>query len=121
MYFVGRLCGNCFIFLPSKNYNAICSATELDKQNPRDRTLDLPFLFRYKHIQLHLKPPFSWTRREFALMVPGQRLRPCYYCCYFTLQNLSLFDGVFANIICLDIQAAIAFQRGIVFMYSEGT
>ena len=31
-----------------ENYNA-CSATESNKQNPRDRTLCLPFFFRYKH------------------------------------------------------------------------
>ena len=28
---------------------ALCSVSESNKQNPRDRTLDLPF-FRYKHI-----------------------------------------------------------------------
>ena len=27
-----------------------CSAPESNKQNPRDRTLDLPIFFRYKHI-----------------------------------------------------------------------
>ena len=29
---------------------AFCSVSESSKQNPRDRTLDLPFFFRYKHI-----------------------------------------------------------------------
>ena len=35
-----------------ENYNAFCSASESNKQNPRDRTLDLPFFFRYKQILL---------------------------------------------------------------------
>ena len=35
--------------IPEKN-NSFCSASESNKQNPRDRTLDLPFFFRYKHI-----------------------------------------------------------------------
>ena len=30
--------------------HALCSVSESNKQNPRDRTLDLPFFFRYKHI-----------------------------------------------------------------------
>ena len=33
------------------------SAPESNKQNPRDRTLDLPFFFRYKHIPSLKKPP----------------------------------------------------------------
>ena len=33
-----------------ENYNACCSVTESKKQNPRERTLNLPFFFRYKHI-----------------------------------------------------------------------
>ena len=28
-----------------KNYNAFCSASESNKQNPRDRALDLPSSF----------------------------------------------------------------------------
>ena len=33
-----------------QNFNALCSVSESNKQNSRDRTLDLPFFFRYKHI-----------------------------------------------------------------------
>ena len=33
-----------------ENYNAFCSASESNKQDPRDRTSDLPSCFRYKHI-----------------------------------------------------------------------
>ena len=33
-----------------QNCNALCLVSESNKQNPRDRTLDLPFFFRYKHI-----------------------------------------------------------------------
>ena len=33
-----------------QNCNALCSVSESNKQNPRDRTLDLPFFFCYKHI-----------------------------------------------------------------------
>ena len=33
----------------SEDYSAFHSASESNKQNPRDRTLDLPFFFRYKH------------------------------------------------------------------------
>ena len=32
------------------DYNAFCSASESNKQNLRERSLDLPSLFRYKHI-----------------------------------------------------------------------
>ena len=33
-----------------QNCNALCSVSGSNKQNPRDRTLDLPIFFRYKHI-----------------------------------------------------------------------
>ena len=33
-----------------QNCNALCSVSESNKQNPQDRTLDLPFFCRYKHI-----------------------------------------------------------------------
>ena len=33
-----------------KNCNSLCSASESNKQNPRDSTLYLPIFFRYKHI-----------------------------------------------------------------------
>ena len=33
-----------------ENYNAFCSATESNKQNPRAKTLALPLFFPYKHI-----------------------------------------------------------------------
>ena len=33
-----------------QNWNPLCLVSESNKQNPRDRTLDLPFFFRYKHI-----------------------------------------------------------------------
>ena len=33
-----------------QNCNAGCPASESNKQNPRDRTLKLPFFLRYKHI-----------------------------------------------------------------------
>ena len=46
-----------------KDYNAFCSATESKKQNPRERTLDLPFLFRYKHIT-SLKSHLSLAHSE---------------------------------------------------------
>ena len=32
-----------------KNCNAPCAASESHKQNPPDRTIDLPFSFRLKH------------------------------------------------------------------------
>ena len=33
-----------------KSRSALCSASESNKQNLRDRILDLPLFFRYKHI-----------------------------------------------------------------------
>ena len=33
-----------------RNWNALCLVSESNKQNLRDRTFDLPLLFRYKHI-----------------------------------------------------------------------
>ena len=33
-----------------QNCNSLCSVSESNKQNPRDRTLDLPFFFCCKHI-----------------------------------------------------------------------
>ena len=33
-----------------QNCNALCSVSESNKENPQDRTLDLPFFSRYKHI-----------------------------------------------------------------------
>ena len=68
-----------------ENNNAFCSSSESNKRNARDRTLDLPFFFRYKHktsFENHLSvyqvyPGYytqSSTRREFALLVAGQLL-----------------------------------------------
>ena len=51
-------------------YNAFFSASESNKQNLRDRALDLLFFFRYNHIT-SLKPPVACTRGEFALQVRG--------------------------------------------------
>ena len=62
-----------------ENYNAFCSASEPNKQNPPHRTLDLTLLFRYKHITSLKKPPFACTRREFTLLVLRQLLRPCLF------------------------------------------
>ena len=39
-----------FLHLCCSDVRNHSSAPESNKQNPRDRTLDLPFLFRYKHI-----------------------------------------------------------------------
>ena len=61
-----------------KNDNALCSASEYIKQNLADRTLDLPFSFRLKHIT-SLKPPVARTKREFAVLVSGQL---CSYVCF---------------------------------------
>ena len=33
-----------------KNCNALCSVSESNKQNLRNRTLVVPFFFRYKHM-----------------------------------------------------------------------
>ena len=56
------------------NWNALCLVSEKNKQNPRDRTLDLPFFFRYKHVpslkSLPLPAPNEslpyWFQRNFA-------------------------------------------------------
>ena len=39
-----------FLHIHCSNVNSYSSAPELDKQNPPDRTIDLPFFSRYKHI-----------------------------------------------------------------------
>ena len=52
-----------------ENYNAFCSISESNKQNPRGRTLDLPF-FCYEHIT-SLKTSFACSRLEFALWFRG--------------------------------------------------
>ena len=36
--------------IPEENDKAFCSASEANKQNLRARTLDSPFVFRYKYI-----------------------------------------------------------------------
>ena len=50
VHLIQKLCGNCS-FKPKipKNYNAFCSASESNKQNPRDMTLHFFFFLRYKH------------------------------------------------------------------------
>ena len=39
-----------FLHIYCSDVRSHSSAPESNKQNPRDRTLDLPFFFRYKHI-----------------------------------------------------------------------
>ena len=36
-----------FLHIYCSNLNSYCSALESNKQNPPDRTMDLPFFFRY--------------------------------------------------------------------------
>ena len=55
-----------------KNCNVLCLVSESNKQNPRDRSLDLPFFFRYKDLPSFKKLPFARTKREFAVLVSGQ-------------------------------------------------
>ena len=43
--------------LRCENYNAVCSASESNKQNTRDRTLDLLLFFHYEYINF-LKTSF---------------------------------------------------------------
>ena len=47
----------------TENYNAFSSASESNKQNPRDRTLDLHLCFRYKHI-VSLESHLSFAQAE---------------------------------------------------------
>ena len=46
-----------------KNYDAFCSASESNNQNPRQKACDLPFIFRYIHIT-SLKSHLSLARGE---------------------------------------------------------
>ena len=39
-----------FLHIYCSHVKSYSSAPELNKQNPQDRTIDLPFFFRYKHI-----------------------------------------------------------------------
>ena len=69
-----------------KNCNALCSVSESNKQDPRDRTLDLPFIVYHKHIP-SLKTSFARTKREFAVLVSGQL---CGFVCFeFLLERIS--------------------------------
>ena len=49
-----------------ENYNAFCSASESNKRNPRDGTLDLPSFFLYTHIT---SVKIICTRQESAALV----------------------------------------------------
>ena len=60
------------------NYKAFCLASESNKQNLLDRTLDLPSFFCYKHIT-YLKTGFRLQKQEFALLALGQLLWPCLF------------------------------------------
>ena len=73
--------------------NHYSSAPEWNRQNPPDRTMDLPFFFRYKQITSLKKGPFARTNREFAMLVSGQL---CSCCCFELLvERISL--SAFAN------------------------
>ena len=59
-----------------ENYNAFCSAAGSNKQNPCNRTSDLPFFFRYKP----LKANFRWhMERVSPTGFNGQILRQCLF------------------------------------------
>ena len=60
---IQELCDNCFILV-------------LNRQNPRDRTFNLPFYFRCKYIS-SLESHLSCTRREFVPLFFQATLRPC--------------------------------------------
>ena len=57
-----------------ENDNVFCSLSESNKQDRRDRTLDLPFFFHSKHIasfRVHFSPPQGerlpyWDRGNFC-------------------------------------------------------
>ena len=56
------------------NVNSYSSAPESNRPNPLDRTMDLPFFFRYKHVTTlkHVTSPISneslhyWFRGKFC-------------------------------------------------------
>ena len=58
-----------------ENYNSFCSASESNKQNPQDRTLDLPVFFHYKYMTSH-ENHLSLAQGENCPTSLGQLLRP---------------------------------------------
>ena len=65
-----------------KNYNAFCSVSQLNKHNLPGGALNLPSFFRYRH-KISEKPPFEFTRQEFAVLVTGENGAPWRKLCGF--------------------------------------
>ena len=86
----GRFCNTmASVALVHTSIRSHSSAPESNKQTPRDRTLDLPFFFRYKHIP-SLKNLPSPNERV-AVLVSGQL---CGFVCFqFLLERIS-FVGI---------------------------
>ena len=61
-----------FLYIYCSNVNSYSSAPESDKQNPLDRTIDLPYFFRYKHKTSPSPAPSEslpyWFQGSFAVM-----------------------------------------------------
>ena len=51
--------------------NALCSDLESNKQNPRDRTLDLPFFIHYKHMPALKNLPSSASNESLPYWFQG--------------------------------------------------
>ena len=76
-----------------QNFNALCSVSESNKQNLRDRALDLPFFFRYKHIPSLENLPSPATNDSLPFWFQGNF--PASFVLYFCLREFLL--SAFAN------------------------
>ena len=73
--------------IDTQNCNALCSVSESSKQNPRDRALDLPFLFRYKHMPSFKNLPSPAPSESLPYWFQGNFAAS--FCCEFLLERVS--------------------------------
>ena len=81
-----------FLHIYCSAMNSYSSASESNRQNPPYRTIDLPFFFRYKHLNF-LKNVSSPDQARVSVRVSGQF---CGYDC-FELQVKRISLSAFAN------------------------
>ena len=77
-----------FLLIYCSDVRCHSSAPESNKQNPQDRSLDLPIFFRYKNIRSLKNLPSPAPNESFSVLVSGQL---CGFVCFeFLLERISV-------------------------------
>ena len=112
VYLIQEMCGNCIVLaLIPHNYDASARLLNQIKEIRVTKLLDLPFVFRFKHITSLKNHIFACTRRELALLVWSNFCGPV---CFDLLVERFSFSGVTNRVefkVSIEVTVAIVLEN----------